>query len=665
MEFKTVLEEINTLRDKIEYYSKKYYTQDTSEISDFEYDMMYRRLEELEEQNPQYKTENSPTNKIGGAIYNNFQAVTHRVPMESLQDVFSDEELIAFDQKIKNQIPNVLYVLEHKFDGLSVALEYENGVYVRGSTRGDGITGEDVTENIRTIKSLPKKINTTASFLELRAEVFMTETSFAKLCEMQELKEEKLFKNPRNAAAGSLRQKDPKIAAQRDLSISVFNIQYADGLSFDNHINALEYIENLGFPTSKICAKSSDINVILKGIASIGENRGSFNYPIDGAVVKINDFNHRVSLGSTAKFPRWAQAYKYPPEEKVTTLIDIEVNVGRTGVLTPTGVFEPVHLAGTTVSRASLHNQDFIDEKNIRIGSKVLIRKAGEIIPEVLSVTENPENSIAYILPKVCPSCGQITVRDEDQAALRCINPSCPAQLLRNLIHFVSRDAMDIDGLGPAVLEQLLSENIIKNASDLYNIKKEDIVKLPRMGEKSAENLLISIEKSKEKDLSNLIFALGIPQIGAKAGKLLAAEFKDLETLMTATNEQISNIEGFGDITANAVTEYFSKESTLSLLNSLENQGVNTKTNAKTVDKRFEGKTFVLTGTLPTMSRSQASEIIESFGGKCTSSVSKKTSYVLAGEDAGSKLVKAEKLELQIISEEDLMNMVNGGSFND
>lgn len=659
MEFKTIQEEINYLKEKIAYYSAKYYTEDISEISDFEYDMIYRRLETLEDENPQFKTEDSPTNKIGGDIYNNFEPVTHRVPMESLQDVFSDEELVAFDQKIKAQLPDVSYVLEHKFDGLSVALEYENGVYVRGSTRGDGIVGEDVTENIRTIKSLPKKIDTDASFLELRAEVFMTEMSFSKLCETAELNEEKLFKNPRNAAAGSLRQKDPKVAAKRDLSISVFNIQYAEGVSFENHTSSLEYIKSLGFPTSKIYCHSSAIDEVLKEIANIGESRGDFDYPIDGAVVKINNIAHRTFLGSTAKFPRWAQAYKYPPEEKVTTLLDIEVNVGRTGVLTPTGVFEPVHLAGTTVTRASLHNQDFIDEKDIRIGSKVLIRKAGEIIPEVLSVVENPEDSSPYILPTTCPSCGELTVRDEDQAALRCINPSCEAQLLRNLIHFVSRDAMDIEGMGPAVLEQLLSENIISNASDLYSVKKEDIVKLPRMGEKSADNLLNSLEKSKEKDLSNLIFALGIPQIGAKAGKLLATEFKDIDTLMNATNEQIASIEGFGEITALAVTEYFSRESSVNLVETLKRHGLNTKSKATTVDKRFAGKTFVLTGTLPTMSRAQASEIIENYGGKCSSSVSKKTSYVLAGEEAGSKLVKAEKLGVQVISEDELMNMIN------
>ncbi len=660
MDFKNVIDEINYLKEKIEYYSEKYYKQDISEIGDFEFDALYRRLEELETEYPQYRTEDSPTMKIGGDIYNNFNEVEHRVPMESLHDVFSDDELRSFDRKIKEQLHDAVYTLEHKYDGLSVALEYRDGVYFRGSTRGNGTVGEDVTENIRTIKSLPKKIKTDIPYIELRAEVFMTESSFVKLCKRQEELGEKISKNPRNAAAGSLRQKDPKIAASRDLSISVFNIQYLEGEGPTSHVEALNLVEKWGFPTSKLQKVSSDIEEILKEIHAIGDTRGTLDYPIDGAVIKLNDFSHRDILGSTAKFPRWAEAYKYPPEEKITTLLDIEINVGRTGVLTPTGVFEPVNLAGTTVTRASLHNQDFISEKDIRIGCKVVIRKAGEIIPEVLSVVEKPENSEPYILPTVCPSCGEVTVRDENEAAVKCVNNNCPAQSYRNLIHFVSREAMDIEGMGSAVIEQLLSEGLIVKATDIYRLKKEDIVELERMGEKSADNLLTSIEKSKSRDLSNLIFALGIPQIGLSSAKILSAKFKTLDCLSNANIESLSEIDGFGEIMARSVIKYFSDEKSKELVSEIHELGINTESLAVINDMRFEGKTFVLTGTLPTMTRTQAKDIIESFGGKCSSSVSKKTHYVLAGEDAGSKLVKANDLGVAVITEDELMEMVRG-----
>ncbi|MFI3206128.1 MAG: NAD-dependent DNA ligase LigA [Clostridia bacterium] len=652
-----ILEEIQKLREQIDYYSKQYYTNDESEITDFEYDKLYRKLEELEEEYPMYRTEDSPTNKVGGDIYNNFLPVTHAVPMESLHDSFSDDELRDFDRKVREAVSSPEYVLEHKFDGLSVALEYENGVYVRGSTRGDGLVGEDVTENIRTIKSLPKKLKTDIAFMELRAEVFMTETSFLNLCKRQEINGEKLFKNPRNAAAGSLRQKNPKIAKERDLSIRVFNIQSINGKEVNSHTESLELIKKLGLPVSKIACVSEDIEKIIEEIWKIAEIRGSFDYPIDGAVVKLNDFSQRQILGSTAKFPRWAEAYKYPPEEKETVLLEIELNVGRTGAITPTGIFEPVNLAGTTVTRATLHNQDFINEKNIRVGSKVLIRKAGEIIPEVLSVIENKEDSVPYTLPEFCPSCGEKTVRDD--AVLRCTNPNCPAQLLRNLIHFASRDAMDIEGLGPAVIESLNAEGLLDKATDLYRLKKEDIANLDRMGEKSADNLLKSIEKTKENDLSKLIFGLGISHIGAKAAKLLSSHFDTIDKIISASEEEILEIDGFGKIMAKSVKEFFEHKPSLELIEDFRSFGLNMQSSAELIDDRFKGLTFVLTGTLPTMSRSDASAIIEKYQGKTSSSVSKKTSYVVAGEDAGSKLVKAQNLGVNIISEQDLINMTN------
>ncbi len=652
-----ISQEIVSLREKIEYYSNQYYTHDVSEISDFEYDKLYRRLEELEDLHPEFITKNSPTQKIGGDIFNNFDPVTHVVPMESLHDSFSDDELRDFDRKVRAVVKNPKYVLENKFDGLSVALEYRNGEYVRGSTRGDGTTGEDVTENIRTIKSLPKMLKTDAEFMELRAEVYMTETSFQKLCERQELNGEKLFKNPRNAAAGSLRQKDPKIAAKRDLSISVFNIQYIDGVQVHNHIESLELLERMGLPTSKISCVSDDIEKIIEAIWENAKIRGQLDFPTDGAVVKLNDFSQRELLGSTAKFPRWAEAYKYPPEEKETVLKEIEINVGRTGVLTPTGIFDPVNLAGTSVTRATLHNQDFISEKDIRVGSRVLIRKAGEIIPEVLSVVSNEDGSEKYILPEVCPSCKEKTSRV--QAAVKCTNPNCPAQLLRNLIHFASRSAMDIEGLGEAVLEQLLQNELIAKTSDLYSLKKEDVSSLERMGEKSAQNLLDALEKSKENDLNKLIFALGIEHIGAKAAKLLSEHFKNIDNIIAATGEEIAEIDGFGIVMAKSVEEFFSHKQSIDLIDEFKAVGVNTQSKKQAIDERFRGQTFVLTGTLPTMTRNEAAELIEKYSGKVSSSVSKKTSYVLAGEEAGSKLIKAQTLGVNIIDESQFLALID------
>ncbi len=659
---KDVNARIETLREKLRYYGEKYYTEDISEISDFEYDALYRELEELEEQYPQLITEDSPTQKVGGAIYNTFAPVEHTVPMESLHDSFSEEELREFDRRVREMIGKAEYVVEPKFDGLSVALEYVDGVFQRGSTRGDGTVGEDVTENIRTISSVPKKLSQPVPFLEVRGEVYMSDKSFEKLCERQELMEEKPFKNPRNAAAGSLRQKDPKITASRGLDLFVFNVQQVRGESYSKHDESLLRLRELGFVTPEPYLVSSDMEEVLRFIREIGERRGSFDFPIDGAVVKVNDFSQREELGSTAKFPKWAEAFKYPPEEKETTLLDIEVNVGRTGVLTPTGVFDPVTLAGTTVSRATLHNQDFISEKEIRVGSRVMLRKAGEIIPEVVAVVENPADSRPFFLPERCPSCGEPVSRLEGEAAVRCTNPQCPAQLLRNLIHFASRDAMDIDGLGPAALEQLTKQELISSPKDLYRLEVEQLTGLERFGKKSAENLVASIDRSRENDLSRLVFALGIPHVGARAAKLLCGEFPTMDALLAASQEEIAGIDGFGEIMAQAVVEFLSRPAVRSLIDALREAGVNMRSASQ--EKKGEslsGSTFVLTGTLPTMGRKEAAALIEAHGGKVSSSVSGKTSYVVAGEDPGSKLTKANELGIPVLTEEELLTLLEEG----
>ena len=650
---------LESLREQIRYHGRKYYTEDDPEISDFEYDQLYHQLETLESQFPELVTPDSPTQKVGGAVYNTFAPVTHQVPLESLHDSFSEEEMRDFDRRVRETAGDVEYVVEPKFDGLSVALEYRDGVFVRGSTRGDGVTGEDVTENIRTIRQVPKVLKESVPFLEVRGEVYMSDESFERLCERQELLEEKPFKNPRNAAAGSLRQKDPKITAQRELSIFVFNVQQVQGKELSCHDQSLEWLRELGFPVAPIYRKTGDIDQVLAFIQEIGEKRGEFSFPIDGAVIKVNQFAQREELGSTAKFPRWAEAFKYPPEEKETTLLEIEVNVGRTGVLTPTGRFEPVTLAGTTVSRATLHNQDFISEKDIRVGSRVVLRKAGEIIPEVVAVLSSPEGSEPYRLPKVCPSCGEQVTRVEGEAATRCTNPQCPAQLLRNLIHFASRDAMDIDGLGPAILEQLLQAGMVHSPADLYTLETEALQELDRFGKKSAENLVAAIQRSKENDLYRLVYALGIPHIGAKAAQVLCGAFPSMDKLEEATEEEVAQIEGFGGIMAKEVAAYFQKESTRELIVRLKELGLNMEAQRQeTQGTSLAGSTFVLTGTLPTMSRKEATQLIESHGGKVTSSVSKRTSYVLAGEEAGSKLEKARQLEIPVLTEEELLQML-------
>ncbi|WP_294907865.1 NAD-dependent DNA ligase LigA [uncultured Ruminococcus sp.] len=649
---------IKELTEQLEYHNNLYYNMDEPEISDFEYDKMLRELENLEEQFPSLKSPLSPTNRVGGSAGEKFSPVTHTVVMESLHDSFSHDELRDFDRKVREVSLNVQYVVEPKFDGLSVSCEYENGVFVRGSTRGDGTTGEDVTDNLMTIKSLPKRIANAPEYLEVRGEVYMSFESFNELTKRQEENEEKPFKNPRNAAAGSLRQKNAKITAQRKLDIFVFNIQQVRGAELTTHSQSLNYLTELGFPTA-FYNVYDNIDDVISEIERIGDMRGSFDYAIDGAVVKVNSFETRSLLGSTAKYPKWAEAYKYPPEEKPTKLLNIEINVGRTGVLTPVGNFEPVLLAGTTVSRATLHNKDFIEEKGICVGDTVIIRKAGEIIPEVLFVKEHSENSVPFEFPTLCPSCGSPVSQDEGEAAIRCTNTDCPAQLMRHLIHFVGRDAMDIDGLGPAVLEQLVNEGLVKSPADLYRLKADDISNLERMAEKSANNLISAVEKSKENELYRLVFALGIRNIGLKAAKLLCENFPTIDDIMNAKAADFETIDGFGEVMALSIENYFALDGTKELIADLKSLGLKMKSSApKSGGGIFSGKTFVLTGTLPTMKRSEASKIIEENGGKTSSSVSKKTSYVLAGEDAGSKLTKAQSLGITIITEDEFKAML-------
>lgn len=649
---------IKELTKQLEYHNNLYYNMDEPEISDFEYDKMLRELEKLEEQFPMLKSPLSPTNRVGGNAGEKFSPVTHTVVMESLHDSFSHDELRDFDRKVREVSPNVQYVVEPKFDGLSVSCEYENGVFVRGSTRGDGTTGEDVTDNLMTIKSLPKRIANAPEYLEVRGEVYMSFESFKELTKRQEENEEKPFKNPRNAAAGSLRQKNAKITAQRKLDIFVFNIQQVRGAELTTHSQSLNYLTELGFPTA-FYKVYDNIDDVISEIEQIGDMRGSFDYAIDGAVVKVNSFETRSLLGSTAKYPKWAEAYKYPPEEKPTKLLNIEINVGRTGVLTPVGNFEPVLLAGTTVSRATLHNKDFIEEKGICVGDTVIIRKAGEIIPEVLSVKEHSENAVPFEFPTLCPSCGSPVSQDEGEAAIRCTNTDCPAQLMRHLIHFVGRDAMDIDGLGPAVLEQLVNEGLVKSPADLYRLKIDDVSNLERMAEKSANNLISAVEKSKENELYRLVFALGIRNIGLKAAKLLCENFPTIDDIMNAKAVDFETIDGFGEVMALSIENYFALDGTKELISDLKSLGLKMKSSAsKSNSGIFSGKTFVLTGTLPTMKRSEASKIIEENGGKTSSSVSKKTSYVLAGEEAGSKLTKALSLGITIITEDEFKAML-------
>lgn len=648
---------IEELRKTLRYHSDRYYNDDAPEIEDYEYDMMMRELKELEEKYPEYDAPDSPTKKVGGVADNSFESVAHSVRMESLQDAFSKDELREFSNRVEDTVSDVNYVVEPKIDGLSVSLEYRDGVFLRGSTRGNGDVGEDVSGNLRVIHNIPLKLNKSIPYIEVRGEVYMPKKSFERVVDRQIINGEKPFKNPRNAAAGSLRQKDSSVAASRGLDIFVFNIQQIEGVELNSHKESLDFIKELGFNTIPTYKKVDNIEDAIAEIDRIGEARGSLEYDIDGAVIKVDDFSQRDILGSTAKYPKWAIAFKYPPEEKQTKLLDIEIAVGRTGVLTPTAILESVHLAGTTVSRATLHNQDFINEKGIAIGDVVTVRKAGDIIPEVLCVNEHNSNSV-FKFPAVCPSCGEKVYRDEDEAAIRCINPECPAQLLRNLIHFCSRDAMDIEGLGPAIIETFVNEGMIAKTYDIYNLDFNKIFSLEGFKETSANNIINSVNNSKKNDLSKLIFALGIRHIGAKAGKLLADYFKDIDLVMNASVDDILQIDGFGKIMAESVVEFFSSDSTKELIAKLKEVGVNMKSTNVVEDTRFSGMTFVLTGTLPTLKRAEASKIIESFGGKTSSSVSKKTTYVLAGEEAGSKLDKANKLGVQVISEEEFKEMI-------
>lgn len=649
---------IEQLRKQIEYHSNRYYNEDAPEIEDYEYDMMMRELQSLEENYPEYKTPDSPTQRVGGKADNTFESVVHTVRMESLQDAFSHNELRDFSKRVNETVVNCQYVVEPKIDGLSVSLEYRNGVFFRGSTRGDGNVGEDVTANLKVIRNIPLKLNEPLEYLEVRGEVYMPKKSFEKVVDRQILNEEKPFKNPRNAAAGSLRQKDSEVTKTRGLDIFVFNIQQIKGKELNSHKQSLDYLKTLGFNTIPTYKLVDNIEEAIEEIKNIGESRGSLEYDIDGAVIKVNDFEIRTKLGSTAKFPKWAVAFKYPPEEKQTKILDIEIAVGRTGVLTPTAVLEPVHLAGTTVSRATLHNIDFITEKGIAIGDIVTVRKAGDIIPEVLCVNEHLSDNI-YKFPTKCPSCSSDVIREDDEAAIRCINPDCPAQLLRNLIHFCSGDAMDIEGLGPAILEQFSKNKMISSSADIYDLKSEDILKLDGFQEKSSKNIIESINKSKENDLSKLLFALGIRHIGSKAAKLLAGHFKNIDAVINASVEEICEIDGFGEIMAISVYDFFKTEKTKDLILRFKQHGVNTVSKTEIKDDRFAGKTFVLTGTLPTFKRSEAQKIIESFGGKCSSSVSKKTDFVLAGEEAGSKLDKANALGVKVINENEFKEMAN------
>ncbi len=651
------------LRSEILYHNKRYYNEDSPEISDYEYDMLLRELENIESEHPELMTPDSPTQRVGGEAAERFSPVEHAVPMESLHDSFSHDEIRDFDRRVREASPSPVYIVEPKIDGLSVSAEYRNGIFVRGSTRGDGLVGEDITENLKMIRSLPMKLNKPLPYLEVRGEVYMSVESFERIVAAQEERDEKPFKNPRNAAAGSLRQKDARVTKERELDIFVFNIQQLEGEALNSHRQSLEYLRELGFTVLPFYYECKDADEVIERIEEIGSRRGELAFQIDGAVIKLDDLGQRKILGSTAKFPKWAEAYKYPPEEKETELLDIEINVGRTGVLTPTAILAPITLAGTTVSRATLHNEDFITEKGIRIGDTVVLRKAGEIIPEVVSVSKHREGSQPYRMPRLCPSCGSPVAYENGEAALRCTNTDCPAQLMRHMIHFVSRDAMDIDGLGERVLATLCEKGLIRSPLDLYRLTREDILTLEKKKDKSADNLIRSIEASKGNDLYRIVFALGIRHIGQKAAKLLADRFVTLDAIASASVEEIASIEGFGEIMAESTAAYFALDESKKLVEEIKALGINTRVlNEKkpiSGENPFSGKTFVITGTLPSYKRTEAAEIIEALGGKVASSVSKKTDYVLAGEEAGSKLTKAQALGIKIIDEKEFEKMKN------
>jgi len=664
MDKKQAKERIEELRKKTEYYAKKYYDDDNPEITDFEYDMMMLELRTLESQNPEFITKDSLTQKVGGHVKEGFAKVEHEVPLQSLQDVFNFEEIEAFDERVKkvaseNGIDEVKYVVETKIDGLSSALEYKDGKLVRGATRGNGLVGEDVTENLKTIKTipqeLPEKINIT-----VRGEVFISKKEFEKMNQEREENEEELFANARNAAAGSLRQLDSNITKKRPLNIYIFNVQKIEGKEFNSHFEELEYLEKLGFNVNPVRIPCSNIEEVKKAINKIGEDRENLTFGIDGAVVKVDNLKLRTILGTTSKVPKWAIAYKYPPEQKETILKDIEFQVGRTGVITPLAILEPVRVAGSLISKTTLHNEDFVKEKGLKIGDRVIIQKAGDVIPEIVrAVVEKRDGTEKeFVMPTHCPVCGAETVREEGESAVRCTGIECPAKLYRNLVHFVSREAMNIDGLGENIIGILLEKKMISNIADIYDLEFEDLASLKKNGKKFAQNLIDSINISKQNDLYRLITALGIRHVGVKAAKVLAKTYENMDNLANASIEDLSQVDEVGPIVANSINEFFSQEQTKDLLKRLKNAGVNMeRQKEENEDDRFAGKTFVLTGSLEKYSREEASNIIEKFGGKTSSSVSKKTTYLLAGEDAGSKLTKAQSLGVQIISENEFEEM--------
>ena len=648
------------LRKEINHHSKLYYVYDAPIISDYDFDMLMQRLKALEAAHPELITPDSPTQRVGGQVLSQFTPVHHQVPLESLTDVFSYDELFAFGERMDSLVSEPHnYTVEPKIDGLSMSLEYENGVFVRGATRGDGTTGEDVTENLRTVRSVPLRIENAPERLIVRGEVYMSKVVFEELNRQREIKGEPLLANPRNAAAGSMRQLDPKIAAARKLDIICFNMQYSSGKPYETHAQTLDAMRDMGFPVVQYKVYDN-IHDCIERIEWLGENRAELPFEMDGAVIKINSLSQRTALGSTAKAPRWAVAFKYPPEKKESRVLDIVVQVGRTGVLTPKVLVEPVRLAGTTVSAATLHNQDNIDRLGIRLGDTVVLQKAGEIIPEVVSVnlSKRPEDSVPFVMPQYCPECGSPVVRDEDGAALRCTSPECPAQRLRNIAHFASREAMDIEGLGISVCESLINSGLVRNFADLYYLEAQSISMLDRMGEKSAQNLIAAIEKSKQAGLARLLCAFGIRQVGQKAAKTLAMHFPDLDAVMEADVDELTAIQDIGAITAKFITEWFSLEQSKHQIHLLREAGVSFRSSEQLLDNRFAGKTFVLTGTLQNYTRDEASAIIEKYGGKASGSVSKKTSFVLAGENAGSKLAKAQELGIPVISEEEFSGMI-------
>ena len=655
---------IKELRKKTEYYAGKYYDDDKPEISDFEYDMLMVELRNLEKEFPEFKSKESLTQKVGGHVKEGFEKVTHEVPLQSLQDVFSIEEVEEYVNKInekaeENEIQNKTYVVETKIDGLSAALEYKNGKFVRGATRGNGLVGEDVTENLKTVKTIPMEINENID-ITVRGEVFISKKDFEKMNQEREENEEELFANARNAAAGSLRQLDSKITKKRPLDIYIFNVQKIEGKKFNSHYEELEYLAKLGFNVNPVRIACHSMEEIEKAIKKIGDDRENLTFGIDGAVVKVDDLNFREILGTTAKTPRWAVAYKYPPETKETIVKDIICQVGRTGVITPMAILEPVVVAGSKISKTTLHNEDFIKEKGLKIGDTVVIQKAGDVIPEIAKVVVEKRTGKEkdFEMPKVCPVCGAEAVREEGEAAVRCTGIECPAKLFRNLVHFVSREAMNIDGLGESIIKQLLDKNLISNMADIYTLQFEEIASLKKNGQKFASNLVNSINASKQNDLSRLITAFGIRHVGTKAAKILAKKYKNIDNLMNATSEELALIDDIGPIVANSIREFFLQDQTIDLIDKLKEAGVNMEHEEDIIDNRFDGKTFVLTGSLENYTRKEAGDLIEKFGGKVSGSVSKKTDFLLAGEDAGSKLTKAQGLGITILTEEEFSNMI-------